>query len=153
YRLSGKPETDQSTIGLHFAPRSSRQLVGELKVLNLDLEIPAGARRHHHQASYTLPENVTLFDAAPHMHLLGRETKAVAHLPDGSTKPLVWIRKWDFDWQEQYQFAEPIRLPRGTRIVADFYYDNSEENPLNPNSPPQRVRWGSQTKDSMGICH
>jgi mono/diheme cytochrome c family protein len=153
YRPSGKVETDQSTIGLHFAPRSSRQMVSELMVLNLDLDIPPGAARHHHQASFTLPESVTLFDAAPHMHLLGREMKAVAHLPNGSTKPLVWIRHWDFNWQEQYEFTEPVRLPQGTRIVVDCYYDNSEGNPKNPNSPPERVKWGGRTKDSMGICH
>ena len=153
YRPSGKVETDQSTIGIHFAPRSSRQLVGELMVLNLDLEIPAGVRRHHHRAAFTLPENVTLFDAAPHMHLLGKEVKAFAELPDGSTKPLVWIREWDFDWQEQYEFSEPVRLPKGTRIVVDCYYDNSTENPLNPNSPPKLVTWGAKTNDSMGICH
>ena len=153
YRPSGKPESDRSTIGIHFAPRSSRQMVSELLVLNLDLEIPAGKSRHHHRASYTLPAATTLFDAAPHMHLLGREMKAVAHLPDGGTTPLVWIRNWDFDWQEQYVFAEPVRLPKGTRIVVDCYYDNSSGNPLNPSSPPERVRWGGQTKDSMGICH
>jgi len=128
-------------------------MVSELLVLNLDLEIPAGKSRHHHRASYTLPAATTLFDAAPHMHLLGREMKAVAHLPDGGTTPLVWIRNWDFDWQEQYVFAEPVRLPKGTRIVVDCYYDNSSGNPLNPSSPPERVRWGGQTKDSMGICH
>src|SRR5690606_22795273 len=75
------------------------------------------------------------------------------HLPGGGTKPLVWIRHWDFDWQEQYEFTEPVRLPKGTRIVVDCYYDNSKDNPRNPNSPPQKVNWGGQTKDSMGICH
>lgn len=153
YRPSGKPETDQSTIGIHFAPRSTRQVVAEFMVLNFDLEIPPGAKRHHHQATFTLPKETLLLDAAPHMHLLGREVKAVAHLPNGRTEPLVWIRDWDFDWQEQYVFAEPLRLPAGTKIVVDCYYDNSSDNPLNPSSPPQPVRWGGQTKDSMGICH
>lgn len=153
YRPSGKPETDQSTIGIHFAPRSTRQMVAELMILNLDLEIPSGAKRHHHRASFTLPKETLLLDAAPHMHLLGREMKAVAQLPDGSTKPLIWIRDWDFDWQEQYVFAEPVRLPAGTKILVDCYYDNSKDNPFNPSSPPTRVRWGGQTKDSMGICH
>jgi hypothetical protein len=152
-RPSGKPENDRSTIGIHFAPRSSRQVVAELMVLNLDLDIPAGAARHHHQAVFTLPETTTLLDAAPHMHLLGREMKAEAHLPDGSVKPLIWIRDWDFNWQEQYLFVEPVRLPQGTRIVVDCYFDNSAGNRLNPSSPPERVHWGGQTKDSMGICH
>ena len=153
YRPSGKPETDRSTVGIHFAPRSSRQMVSELMILNLDLDIPAGAKRHRHTATFTLPEDTTLLDAAPHMHLLGQEMKAVAHLPDKTTKPLIWIHEWDFDWQEQYVFVDPVRLPKGTRISVDCYYDNSRSNLLNPSSPPERVRWGGQTKDSMGICH
>lgn len=153
YQCTGKPEQDQSTVGIYFAPRKARQLVCELQVLNLDLTIPAGAARHPHRASYTLPAEALLIDAAPHMHLLGREMKAVATLPDGRVEPLIWIRNWDFNWQGQYIYEEPIRLPAGTRIDVDAWYDNSAGNPLNPHSPPVDVRWGEQTIDEMGICH
>lgn len=153
YQRSGKAETDQSMVGIHFAEPSARQLVCEIQVMNKSLVIPAGAARHRHQATYTLPVDATLLDAAPHMHLLGREMKATATLPDGTVEPLVWIRDWDFNWQGQYLYAEPVRLPRGTRIDVAAWYDNSAQNPLNPHSPPRAVGWGEQTSDEMGVCH
>jgi hypothetical protein len=153
YQRSGKPETDRSTVGIHFANASARQLVGEVQVMNKVLEIPAGAARHRHHASYTLPVDATLLDAAPHMHLLGREMKATATHPDGTVTPLIWIRNWDFNWQGQYLYADPVRLPGGTRIDVDAWYDNSAQNALNPHSPPQTVCWGEETTDEMGVCH
>ena len=121
--------------------------------MNMALEIPANASRHLHHASFSLPVDALLLDAAPHMHLLGREMKATAKLPDGTVEPLIWIKDWDFAWQGQYLYADPIRLPRGTRIEVDAWYDNSADNPLNPHTEPQIVRWGEETKDEMGICH
>jgi hypothetical protein len=153
YHGTGRDETDQSMVGLYYAPRRSRQLVGEIQVLNLDLDIPAGESRHRHHASYTLPADVLLLDTAPHMHVLGREVKATATLPDGRVEPLIRITDWDFNWQEQYVYAKPLWLPQGTRIDVDFYFDNSTDNPLNPNAPPKRVQWGEGGKDEMSICH
>ena len=102
--------------------------------------------------SYTLPFDVTFVGITPHMHLLGREMKASATLPDGTVEPLIWIKDWNFNWQDQYQFAQPIRLPKGTRVDVTARYDNSEKNPLNPNTPPKIVTWGEQTPDEMFIC-
>ena len=152
YQCTGKVETDQSTIGIYFAPDGARQLVDEFQVLNARLNVPPGARRHFHRATLTLPADVTIFDAAPHMHLLGREIKATAKLPDGVVKPLIWIKKWDFNWQGQYVYVKPIKLPKGTTITVDAWLDNSRHNPLNPNSPPQRAFWGEQTEDEMPLC-
>ena len=153
YHPSGRAVTDRSRIGLHFAPPTATYLVREIMVANVDLEIPAGECRRHHSASYTLPVETVVLDATPHMHTLGREIKAEAFLPNGEKRPLVWIRNWDFNWQENYVFAEPITLPAGTRIQLDCWYDNSVDNPLNPNSPPQLVRWGDFSSDEMGICY
>lgn len=152
YRRSGKVETDRSVVGLHFAKSDARQLVGEFQVANKELTIPAGAARHHHTASFTLPVDATLLDTVPHMHLLGREMKAVAVRPDGEVVPLVWITDWDFNWQGQYLYSEPPSLPAGTRIDVEAWFDNSAENPLNPHSPPQTVTWGEETQDEMAVC-
>lgn len=152
YQRTGKPETDRTTVGIYFAPRSARQLVLELQVMSMSLQIPAGEPRHHHHASYRLPAKATLLNVVPHMHLLGRQIKAVAKRPDGSTVQLIRIDDWDFSWQEDYAFVKPIRLPAGTVIEVDAWYDNSTANPLNPHSPPRVVRWGEQTVDEMGIC-
>lgn len=153
YQRSGKPETDQSTVGIYFAPTSARHEVAELQVMNKALIIPAGEKRYRHLASYTLPAAATLLDAAPHLHLLGREMKAIATKPDGTVVPLIWIKHWDFNWQGQYLYVNPVALPQGTRIDVEAWYDNSAENPLNPHSPPQAVSWGEQTHEEMAICH
>ena len=86
------------------------------------------------------------------MHLLGRDMQVDAHLPDGRVEPLVLIRDWDFNWQETYQYREPLRLPRGTRLELVAHYDNSADNPRNPSRPPKTVRWGEQTTDEMCIA-
>jgi hypothetical protein len=78
--------------------------------------------------------------------------KITAQLPDGSEKPLIWIKDWDFNWQGAYQYAKPIHLPKGTRVSLEYIYDNSPNNPRNPANPPVRVRWGEQTSDEMAVA-
>jgi len=151
YQRTGKPETDQSSLGIHFAPTKSKQIVLEMKIMDSTLAIPAGAARFHQHVSYTLPAKTILFDVTPHLHNLGREARAVAHLPDGEIHPLIWIKDWDFNWQGQYTFLEPLRLPAGTKIECDFYFDNTAANPRNPFTPPQHVYWGEQAKEEMAM--
>ena len=91
---------------------------------------------------------------SPHMHNLGREFKVIATRPGSASEvPLIWIKDWDFNWQGAYQFARrPVRLPKGSTIKVQAVYDNSAENPKNPNTPPKPVRWGEQTTDEMCLC-
>lgn len=152
YHPSGKPESDQSTIGIHYVKEPSQQVVAGLMVVDRRLDIPAGAENHPMSRSYTLPSDVTLVGIAPHMHLLGRRMEVTATLPDGRVERLIRIADWNFNWQDQYLFEQPIRLPKGTRLDVSAAYDNSERNPLNPNIPPKRVTWGEQTTDEMFIC-
>ena len=152
YRCTGKVEYDQSTVGIYFADSSARRVVSEFQVLNSQLKIPAGAKRYKQHAELRLPVGVTLFDAAPHMHLLGREMKVIARLPSGKSLPLIWVKDWDFNWQGQYMFRKPLWLPKGTRIQVDAWLDNSASNRLNPNSPPKTAYWGEQTDDEMPLC-
>jgi hypothetical protein len=76
--------------------------------------------------------------------------KVDAVLPDGTRQSLLWIRDWDFNWQEFYTYKNPVSLPKGTRLEATLRYDNSSANPRNPHSPPQRVQWGLESFDEMG---
>jgi len=78
--------------------------------------------------------------------------KATATFPDGSVQPLIRIKDWNFYWQDLFLFDKPLPLPKGTRIDVEAHFDNSAENPLNPNSPPKRVRYGEQTTDEMCYC-
>jgi hypothetical protein len=85
------------------------------------------------------------------MHLLGREMSVEAQSRDGSTRCLINIDKWSFQWQGMYFFKEQIPLPAGTTVKVTSYYDNSANNPLNPNNPPKPVAWGEQTTDEMCV--
>jgi hypothetical protein len=154
YHPTGKPEQDQSQIGLHFADKPVQKIVTGVAVVQPKLKIPAGAANHKVRAqSAPLPVDVYVTGISPHMHNLGREFKAVAVDPTGKkTAPLIWIKDWDFNWQGAYQFARPMRLPKGSIIRVEAVYDNSAKNPKNPNSPPKEVSWGEATSDEMCLC-
>ncbi|MEM7013158.1 MAG: hypothetical protein AAF585_16925 [Verrucomicrobiota bacterium] len=86
------------------------------------------------------------------MHLLGQEMKIEATMPDGSIEPIIWIKKWDFRWQDVYTLSQPMYLPKGSRIDVYSSFDNSSDNPYNPNNPPQRVTEGEATTDEMNLA-
>ena len=115
------------------------------------IDLPAGDAHHPVTDSMLIPEDIDLIGIAPHAHLLCRDMKADAKLPNGTTVPLIWVRDWDFNWQGQYRYAEPVHLPKGTRIEMRYIYDNSSGNPHNPSSPPKRVTFGEQTTDEMAL--
>src|SRR5262249_19243489 len=151
----GKVESERSTIGLYFADKApDRLLLGDgipgLFGLGSGIDIPPGEKNYIIRDSMTLSADVRVYGAAAHAHYLGKEMKATATLPDGSTKPLLWIKNWDFNWQEQYSYKQPVILPKGTRIDVSVRYDNSAENPKNPSNPPKRVLWGEESLDEMG---
>lgn len=152
YHPIGRTARDQARVGVYFSSASARRRIGELLVATLDLHIPPNARGHRHRANYTLPMDTVIHGVMPHTHLLGRETRAVAVLPDGRVEPLVWIEDWDFNWQSGYQYIQPLRLPAGTRIEFDVVFDNSLRNPQNPHVYPRWVHWGEESTDEMAVC-
>lgn len=153
YHPTGKEEIDQSELGVYFTKKPATKYLTGLSARTTDILIPAGSKRHHVTcASSPLPVDVTVFTATPHMHFLGREITATALRPDGKKVPLVGIKDWDFHWHERYQFRTPLRLPKGTVIQVEAYYDNSTDNPKNPNSPPKLVKYGNNLTDEMVSC-
>jgi hypothetical protein len=152
YKPAGKEEKDQSSIGLFFNKTPPKRIVRGLVLVEPRLRIPAGERSYRRTASYTLPVDVHAISIGPHMHLLGREMKVTAVLPDGKKQPMIWITDWDFNWQGQYQFKTPVALPKGTILHMEAFFDNSSDNPHNPNSPPKLVRHGERTIDEMCEC-
>src|SRR5205823_5375627 len=114
------------------------------------IDIPAGAKRFVIKDSFTLPIDVEVIGGGAHAHYLAKDMRMTATLPDGTKKDLIRIPDWNFNWQERYYFKEPVRLPKGTRLNVEIAYDNSSENPSNPNSPPKRVTFGQQSTDEMG---
>jgi hypothetical protein len=150
YHPSGKPEQDQSSLGLSFSGPPSK---GRTSIMLFDhhLDMAPGDSHYVAKASVTLPRDVQLSGLTPHAHYLCKDMKVTATFPDGSTKPLIWIKDWDFNWQNAYRYRTPLDLPKGTRIDLEYTYDNSENNPHNPARPPVRIHWGEQTRDEMAL--
>jgi len=147
---SGKPETIQPTIGIYLTNQPATKFPMLLQLQNdAKLDIPAGEKNFVVTDELTLPIDVDLLAIYPHAHYLGKDLKAVATLPDGSTKTLIHIPHWDLNWQAVFRYAEPVFLPKGTTVSMRYVYDNSDDNPLNPNDPPERVRGGNRAKDEM----
>jgi mono/diheme cytochrome c family protein len=155
FHPTGKPEIERSQVGLYFAdgPPERRVMtpgIPGLFGLMAGIDIPPGEKAYTIKGAYTVPVDVRVLSVMAHAHYLGKDIRADATLPDGSTKPLLWIQDWDFNWQDRYDYKEPVFLPKGTRIDATITYDNSEDNPRNPCNPPRRVTWGVQSLDEMG---
>ncbi len=150
YHKDGKVEEDNSAVGLYFADKASvEKEMYTFGMINAFFRLNPGDAHKEVKANLTVPADVTLWAVMPHMHLLGREMKLTATLPDGSTRPLIYVADWDFNWQETYRYKQPVHLPKGSKIELTAIYDNSERNPRQPTHPPRIVGWGEQTTDEM----
>ena len=147
-RPNGKEETIQVSVGLYLSDTPPTRVPALLRLTRQDLEIPAGEKPVV-TSTFTLPVDLDLYTVQPHAHNLAREIEGFATLPDGTQKPLLYVRDWDFNWQDVYRYASPVFLPAGTTVSARWNYDNSEGNPRNPNRPPKRVTFGQRTSDEM----
>jgi mono/diheme cytochrome c family protein len=155
FHPSGKVEAEKSLIGIYFAEKGNQKDLAAVMLpaafgFGANIDIPPGEKQFVIKDSFTLPGDAKVYGAFAHAHYLGREMKAEATLPDGSTRPLLWIRDWDFNWQDSYTYKRPFVLPKGTRIDTMLTYDNSSDNPRNPINPPRRVIFGEQSFDEMG---
>jgi hypothetical protein len=117
-------------------------------VLSFGFTIPPGAEHHEVKASQVLKEDTLLTAMMPHMHVRGKDMTYVAKYPDGRSETLLSVPKYLFDWQTNYQLAQPKLLPKGTTIEVTAHFDNSAKNIYNPD-PSQTVRWGDQTWEEM----
>jgi len=151
YNKSGKTEMDKTQLGIYFAKEPVDQQVELAWLFNLLLKIPAGEKAHKQVYTQFIPADITVYGVMPHMHLLGKEMKAWVEKPDKSTIPLIYIEDWDFNWQLNYQFKTPVKVPKGSKIIVEAVYDNSSGNPNNPNNPPKQVHVGEGTADEMQL--
>lgn len=151
YHPSGKPETDRTKIGLYFCKTPTKQVLHWASAAHMKMVLPKDQPRVEIRAQLKAPVDMDAYAVSPHMHLLGKDMTIVLTEPDGTTRPLVRIDDWDFQWQNTYYFREPIRIKKGTTLDVVAHYDNSKDNPRNPNNPPIEVRWGEATTDEMCI--
>jgi tetratricopeptide (TPR) repeat protein len=147
---SGKPEPIETSIGFYFGTDPPERTPAMLRLGRQSIDIPPGEKSYTITDSFVLPVDVEVQAVQPHAHFRAKEIAGFATLPDGRERPLIHIRSWDFRWQHVYRYAQPFALPRGTRLQMRYTYDNSAENPRNPNNPPRRVYWGQGSSDEMG---
>jgi hypothetical protein len=149
YMAHGHPTTDQSSIGIIFAKNPPRQRVLTLQLTNDRFVIPPGVDDYRIEVHGSLPNDATLLSFFPHMHLRGKRFEYNLLRVDKTAEPLLRVN-YNFYWQLSYRLAEPLALPAGAVLQAVAWYDNSKNNPHNPD-PDAVVRWGDQTYDEMMV--
>ncbi len=150
YNPIGVPRADRSAIGLIFAKAPPVHQVINKGIKNSNFVIPPGAKDHEIVSTFTFKADSHLLSMMPHMHLRGKDFRYTATYPDGHTETLLSVPYYDFGWQSVYRLLAPKPMPRGTRLDCLAHFDNSADNPANPD-PAQAVRWGEQTTDEMMI--
>jgi hypothetical protein len=150
YTPNGEATKDVTTIGLKYAKERPKHQVLTRPVLNMSFTIPAGEPNHEVKSSFVFKEDAHLTSLMPHMHLRGKDFEIKAILPDGATKVLLKVPRYDFNWQTYYVPKEPLAIPKGTKIECTAHFDNSPGNKYNPD-PTKVVKWGDQTWEEMMI--
>jgi hypothetical protein len=148
YTANGKEAMDKSRVGIRLAKTPPKERVFNTFLANPFLQIPAGAANAEVHGAITLPMEVTLLSMMPHTHVRGKGFRYQVTYPTGESEILLDVPKYDFNWQLSYYLQQPKILPKGTKIEAIAWYDNSANNPSNPD-PTRLVRWGDQTWEEM----
>jgi peroxiredoxin len=150
YTPNGKTHKDRSYIGLVFAKTRPAKKIVTQPVFNFLFKIPPGAESHEVEASHVFRQDAYVFGFMPHMHLRGKDFTFRAVYPDKREETLLYVPKYNFNWQGVYRPVEPLAMPKGTRLHCIAHFDNSKKNPLNPD-PSLAVTWGDQTWQEMMI--
>jgi hypothetical protein len=148
YTTSGKPASDRTSIGFKFAKQPPANEVRATAMMNSRFIIPAGAANHPVESGMEFLEDVTIYGLVPHTHLRGKSWEYRLAYPDGRSEILLAVPQYDFNWQTEYVFATPLRVPKGAILKAVAHYDNSQANKANPD-PAKDVYWGDQTWEEM----
>jgi hypothetical protein len=149
YTPNGNATEDRTRIGLVFAKEPPQHEIKVAGIVNPRLSIPPGADNHPEVATLRLPMDVEVLAYLPHMHLRGKAARYEV-ISSGETKTLLDIPRYDFNWQLLYRYAQPVPLKRGDTLKFTAWFDNSANNPANPD-PTRTVRWGPQTFDEMHL--
>ncbi len=158
YAPGSKDLSDETTVNFKTTTTKQREIFvtpllnHSTTITDGPLFIPANTTKTFH-AAYTAPINATLLFVFPHMHRVGKTVEAFATTPTGENIPMINIPKWDFHWQDSFVFPKAIKIPSGTVLKSSAFYDNTENNLDNPNSPPKDVSLGEGTNDEMMLVY
>ncbi len=148
--VAEKAVKDRTSIGLIFAKKPPEKEIITYAISNHSFKIPAGEGDHEVTACQTLKMDAEILNYMPHMHLRGKDMRYDVVYPDGKTDTLLWVPKFNFNWQTTYYVKKPITIPKGTKFIITAHFDNSTKNKYNPD-PKKDVRWGDPTYDEMMI--
>ena len=148
YTPYGRAVTDRTHLLLYFYEQPPETFLRHGVVVNPLIRIPPGAKAHEESAYFEFEREAVLYAVLPHSHYRGKSSKFWLQYPDGRRELILSVPNYDFNWQRAYEFAEPRRIAAGTRLVHSTIYDNSPQNPGNPD-PSRLVPWGRQSHDEM----
>ena len=150
YTPFGKEVLSTQQIGLYFYKDGEmpKLMMRENTIANLFIKIPPNAEAHREVSYLDFPHEALLYSAVVHAHYRGTYSDLTIRFPDGSEKQLINVPRYDFNWQRMYEFAEPIKVPAGSKLIATYVYDNSKRNPANPD-PSKEITWGDQSFEEM----
>jgi hypothetical protein len=151
YRGNGEEAKDKSQVGFYFAKSKPQKQLREIAITNPDVLIPANAAAHPVKVSYTVQEDTEAIAIRPFANPLMISFQASAFRPDGTEQILIWARGSKYDWQQTYYFKHSATLTKGTRIEVTAYFNNSEDNPANPNDPPKNLRWSEISSEALCV--
>jgi len=150
YTTNGKTQPDRSKVGIVFCKEKPAQRVMVLGASNRKFVIPPGDSNYRVDAEIELAHDVTVSSLLPHMHLRGKDFEYRVIYPTGETQTVLRVPRYDFSWQFWYRPESEMVLPKGTKIACTAHYDNSANNPSNPDAT-REVRWGDQSWEEMMI--
>ncbi len=150
YTANGKPAADRTRIGIVFAKQPPRERIFTLQIANRGFAIPPGAADYPVEAKLAVEEHARIVALNPHMHLRGKSFEFRVTPPGGDSQVLLRVPRYDFAWQLQYYLADQLPLAPGSRIECSARFDNSPNNPANPD-PAKEVHWGDQSWEEMMV--
>jgi hypothetical protein len=150
YTANGTAQADRSSVALVFAREPVHTEIRTRGIFNNFFSIPPGADNHEVKSALRFPQDSIVLSFMPHMHVRGKDFEYVAEYADGRREKVLSVPRWDFNWQIHYELAEPMHMPKGSKLLCTAHFDNSTANKANPD-PDKKVTWGDQTWDEMMI--
>jgi len=150
YTPNGTAQTDRTSIGLVFSRNPVEKMATGGAAMNRRFVIPPDDGNYEVKSMYVFKDDSHIMNLMPHMHLRGKDFEYRLVLPDGASKTILSVPRYDFNWQTRYEFKEPVAAPKGSRLICIAHFDNSSKNKWNPD-PSKTVRWGPQTWEEMMI--
>lgn len=148
YTTNGKATSDTTKLGIYFRDDTPEHVLRHYAIINPEISIPPGDNEHWESAYFRFRDDAVIYSIFPHAHYRGASSKFKLKYPDGKEELILSVPNYDFNWQRYFQLEEPIHVPAGTFLVHDTAWDNSANNPYNPD-PSKEIRWGLQSWEEM----